>query len=422
MNRAHTLAVLTLAVVVAITVVPAAAGTNSAPAQRSASAAMQDDPNPDGGDQGTPWLAPGTGGKANQGREDDEKQQYPGNTSFRIDNHAPGATGNSFNIFAVGFSENINMHWNVVRQEDFRWDSCTSTDATAFGIDRGNNRPGTETDQSLLNSYKSVTYTKDGIFVRFFKKEGIAGGPVNITVEDQIVSRVTNCLQNPDEPGWYRLTGYVNGSTQMDETTDLTIYGAAKYVYVCEGCDSKQDAIDKLGPPPTTCPPTDEFALDSREWTCRSLDGEYYTRSNPPSQGSPTPTPTPTETPPPGATLTPTPTPTATAASTPTATPTPAATTTATPTPPPQEPTDRKQPDDPEQTVQGTATQQTVQGTDAPGTDRQRNDQQQQPQGDQQQFGGDNPVTPTVGDGPGLGILAGLSGLALTVFLALRRE
>jgi hypothetical protein len=421
MDRAQTLLVLTFAVVVVLSVVPAAAQLGATDASRPG--AVQDDPNPDGGDEGTPWLARGTGGKANQGREDDEKQQFPGNTSFRIDDHAPGVTGNSFNIFAVGFSENINMHWNVVRQADFRWDTCTSTDATAFGIDRGNNRPGTETDRSLLNAYKSVTYTEGGIYVTFFKSEGIAGGPVNITVEDQIVSRVTDCLENPDEPGWYRLTGYINGSTRMDTRTDYAIYGAARYVYVCEGCDSRQEAIEALGPPPTTCPPTDEFGRDSKEWTCRTRDGEYYNRSDPPSQGSPTPAGTPTPTPPPGATPTPTPTPggttadtstpTATATRTPTATPTsggpsnPAADTpTATPTPAPDTA------DEDDSGGQGpsdgtdTATSAT-RGTAADGgtaTDSEA-------------------VTPTAGAGPGLGLVAALAGVGLTALLvALGRD
>jgi PGF-CTERM protein len=412
MDRTHGIALVFVGVVV-FGVVPAAAGIHPSDGghaeERTMRSSLQD--------EGTPWLAPGTGGKAVQGQEDDESQQFPGNTSFRIDNHAPGGSGNSFNIFAVGFSENIRMHWNVVRQEDFRWDTCTSTDATAFGIDRGNDDPGTETDQSLLNAYRSVTYTQDGIYVQFFKEDSLGGSPVNITVNDQIVSRVTNCLQNPDDPGWYRLTGYINGSTQMDANTDYTIYGAAKYVYICENCDSRQDAVEKLGPPPTTCPPTDEFARDSKEWTCRTRDGEYYTRSNPPSGGNQTATAMPTTTSPPGSTPadTPTPTPGATAAATPTPTPTsamgpdtPTVTDSSTPTDPP---TDAETVGDDEDDPGGTPT-----ATPAPGTTA-------GPSGpDGTSTPGTGVRTPTAGSGPGFGAVVALVVLVGAALLVRRAD
>ena len=294
MQRTTVAAVLVLAVaLVAATVVPVAAQGQSLDGSRAQQDAVRlSEPEPD------EELANGTGGKVVRGRENDEDQQYLGKTTFEIDDHTPGASGNSFNIYAEGFSENIRMHWNVVQQEDFDFSSCTSTSATAFGIDRGNDDSDTTTDESLLDAYKSVTYTKNNIYVEFYKESRLAGGPKNITVNDQIVSRVTNCLVNPSEPGWYRLTGYINGSTKMDAQTDYTIYGAARFVYVCEGCDSRETAIEKLGPPPTTCPKTNEFAQDSKEWTCRTEDGAYYTNSDPPgsdgtssSQSTPTPTP-----------------------------------------------------------------------------------------------------------------------------------
>lgn len=388
-----TLLVVVTVAVVGMTVVPATAQVQSVDDSSSQQAAALEPKDDD-----DPWLANGTGGKENGGREDNENQQYPGETTFQIDNHAPGASSNSFNIYAVGFSENIRMHWNVVKQPAFDFSSCTSADARAFGIDRGNDQSGTQTDESLLDAYQSVTYAQDNIFVEFYKEDQLAGGPVNVTVNDQIVSRVANCLQNPQEPGWYRLTGYINGSTKMDPQTDFTIYGASKYTYICQGCDSRQAAIDKLGPPPTTCPKTDEFSFDQKEWTCRTEGGEYYTNSDPPGDSGSQNTPTPTES---------------------------------------QQGNGQQQPDQQQtqqqqtdqQTVQQTQqTQQTTQQTDSPTgtvTATTTGDDTTATGGDGTATGGDqqagNGTTPTMGNGPGFGAVVSVLALLSAGLLAVRR-
>jgi PGF-CTERM protein len=401
MQRTTVAAVLVLAVaLVAATVVPVTAQVQSTDEPRTQQSTTRlSEPQPD------EELANGTGGKVARGRENDEDQQFPGKTTFKIDDHTPGASSNSFNIYAEGFSENIRMHWNVVQQEDFDFSSCTSTSATAFGIDRGNDDPGTKTDESLLDAYKSVTYTKHNIYVEFYKESRLAGGPKNITVDDQIVSRVTNCLVNPSDPGWYRLTGYINGSTKMDTQTDYAIYGAARFVYVCEGCDSRQAAIDELGPPPTTCPKTNEFDQDTREWTCRTDDGTYYTNSDKPGDDGSSSRSTSTPTPGGGGTVTATPAATATATAAPATTPTDTSSTgdsTA---------TQRRQQDEPSGTAQPTATAQ-ASATATSGSARQAASQPT----------GTGPTTPTLANGPGFGSVLAVVALLAAALAVVRRE
>jgi hypothetical protein len=205
-------------------------------------------------------------GRVDPGREDDETQQFPINLTFYPIDHSPGVTGGSFEVFASGLTEDMTLHWVVLETGDFDVGTCQSTDASAFGIDRGNDGSGTATDESLLTAYRSYTSAPEGFFIEFYKESALAGEPVVVTTADQVVARQNNCVNNPQEPGWYRVTGYLNGSTKDDTTTDYTIYATSRYTYVCD-CESREEAEEKLGPPPneggdtaapTTATPTSE--------------------------------------------------------------------------------------------------------------------------------------------------------------------
>ena len=188
-------------------------------------------------------------GHVDPGREDDDAQQFPINLTFYPIDHSPGVTGGSFEVFASGLTEDMTVHWVVLETGGFDVGTCQSTDASAFGIDRGNDGPGTETDESLLTAYRSYTSTPDGFFIEFYKESALAGEPVVATTADQVVARQNNCVNNPEEAGWYRVSGYLNGSTKDDTTTDYTIYATSRYTYVCD-CESREEAEQKLGPPP----------------------------------------------------------------------------------------------------------------------------------------------------------------------------
>jgi hypothetical protein len=194
-------------------------------------------------------VADGRTGGVDPGREDDEDQVFPINFTYQPVTREPGNTNGAYEVSASGLTENITGHWVVLESPDFGFSSCTPGDASAFGIDRGNDDPGTTTDVSLLTAYKSYTSTEGGIYIEFYEDSALAGEPVKAFVEDQVVAKQNNCMNNPEEAGWYRLSGHINGSTKHDTTTDYTIFAATQYVYVCD-CSSREEAREQLGPPP----------------------------------------------------------------------------------------------------------------------------------------------------------------------------
>jgi PGF-CTERM protein len=381
-------------------------------------------------DNGTA-LTKGDAGKFVSGREDDEDQVFPGNLTFNVKNNKPGAS-TGFALYASGTQENVRLHWNILYQPDFDWSSCGAGNAAAYGFDRGNNDSGTTTDVSLLSAAKTLQFEDDGIYTGYYKEEQLAGSPINFTVDDQVIASLNDCQQNPSEPGWYRVYARTNGSTKIDAKTDFAV-APSDYTYICEGCDSYQDAVEKLGPEPTTCPPKNAMpegstGLTDKEWLCRSNDGEYYKRGEDPSgDGSGS---TATATPGGGETATPTATPGSGGTATPAATATPTPTATASPA---QQQTERQQNNQQQQTEQQQTEQQQnnqqqqteqQQNNQQQQTERQQNNQQQQTEQQQnnQQQQDSGVVTPTAGSGPGFGAVAALGGLLATGLLARRRD
>ncbi|WP_255196309.1 PGF-CTERM sorting domain-containing protein [Halorarius litoreus] len=194
-------------------------------------------------------VADGRQGRVDPGREDDESQEFPINITFYPIDHAPGVTNGAFEVYASGLTEDMTVHWVVLETRAFDVGTCKASDASAFGIDRGNDEAGTKTNQGLLTAYKTYESKPSGFFIGFYKESALAGEPVVATTSDQVVARQNNCVNNPEEPGWYRVNGYINGSTKNDTTTDYTIYATSQYTYVCD-CSSREEAREKLGPPP----------------------------------------------------------------------------------------------------------------------------------------------------------------------------
>ena len=172
-------------------------------------------------------------------------------TTLASDSHGPGASKTTLSHFAAGWTENFTLHYIVGISKNFDYSQCEPTNAQAFGIDRKNDDSGTKTDESLLSSYKSFTSTKDKIVIGYYRESQLAGEPINISIADQFVGKVANCNSNPQDPGWYRMKGYMNGSTNGDTKTDFQIVDWSSWVYVCD-CSSEQEAIEKLGPKPST--------------------------------------------------------------------------------------------------------------------------------------------------------------------------
>lgn len=173
------------------------------------------------------------------------------NYTYSPDSHAPGAQDIGAEHYAVGLEKDLTaLHTVVVESEAFDFSDCSSTNTEAFGIDRGNDDPNTQTDEGLVTKYKSIDFRANKIVVEFYKEGGIGQSTVALNTDDQIVARGGGCYDNPDEKGWYQISGRLNGSTNDQTSTDYDITVQTHYIYVCD-CDSRQEAVDKLGPPPS---------------------------------------------------------------------------------------------------------------------------------------------------------------------------
>jgi PGF-CTERM protein len=273
----------------------------------------------------------------------------------------------------------------IIGNPDITFSSCSTENTAAFGVDRENDDPGTETDESLLAARKNSEFNDHEIIIEFFDEDDLAGDSIAINDVDEVVAVQNDCYTMPEEPGWYQINGFLNGTgydgTQFDVTLD------SHYFYICE-CSSEAEAREQLGPPPS------EQGDDSTESTATA-----------------TATPERTETATAAATAEPTATATATAESTATAerTATAAAEATA--------------------TAESTATTTPGDGGGSDGGGADAGDEPSSPADESTATAtaapagaADGPVTPTVGAGPGFGAVAALAGLLAVGLLAHRRD
>ncbi|QLD85730.1 PGF-CTERM sorting domain-containing protein [Natronomonas halophila] len=256
-----------------------------------------------------------------------------------------------------------------IRSEAVDFSGCDSPNTAVFGIDRGNNNSGTQTDTDLLNHMKQSNFRENSLEVVFYSESDFGGNPTYLNPEDAILavqgagSSGGPCYTMPSDPGWYQITGTLEGTTEDGES--VTINAVSHYFAICEGCHDEATAREKLGPRPSS-----ESSADP-------------------------------------ATATPTPTPTATATATPTpdgneATETEAATATAT-----AAPTATAEP-----TEDNSDTNDGGGPTDG-GTNGGADTQDDNDDGIQR--------TPTPGEGPGFGAVVGLLALLASGLLARHR-
>jgi hypothetical protein len=266
---------------------------------------------------------------------------------------------------AAGAPEGATLDAIVVESKGVDFSSCGVGNIAAFGLDRGGNNSGTRTDKDLVQHMKTNSFRESGLYLRFYQESDFGGDPVFVNPEDAIRAQQGAgstdgpCYTMPDEPGWYQMRGYLNGTNPDGEYVEEET--TSHYFYICD-CESEAEAREQLGPRP-------------------SADGGASS-----STATPTPAPT-TKTATAAATEAPsTATPTATAASTETAPPTP--------------------------TAQSAATTPAATATDSGG---------QQSGGDTDGDGGDVlQKTPTPGSGAGFGLGVAVLALAAIPLLARR--
>lgn len=132
-------------------------------------------------------------------------------------------------------------------------EACNSRDARAFGIDFGNDNPGTDTDESLLEYLWNQTVTEDAIFLEY--NDEVPAMEVN----DAVVSVQDACYKNPDEPGWYQVRAETWVAPDLAQETDSfrgwkpkgePFIVKSHYYWICD-CENVTEAYEVLGPPPS---------------------------------------------------------------------------------------------------------------------------------------------------------------------------
>ena len=237
--------------------------------------------------------------------------------------------------------------------------------------------------------------TEHSIFVDSYGEGSLGGEPVSFNAEDQVVAAQNECYEMPGEPGWYQINARINGTGYDGSYVDTADQDAgifSHYFYICE-CGSEEEAREQLGPPPSE---EDDGTSESTP----TATAEQTATAEPDDGGSEQ---------------------TATAEQT--------ATVTAEPDEEGSEQTAivertataTAEPDDDgatEQTATATAGQTaTAEQTATATAGSNTGGGQAQPSGQQS-----GPGTPTIGAGPGFGLVAALGGLVAVALLALRRD
>lgn len=174
------------------------------------------------------------------------------NFTVQPDDHSPG-TQTAYNMLSRGEgpwgdSDGLRtIDFYKITTQATQFQDCTPDNARAFGIDRENDDPGTETDDPLLQHMKDYNVTDRVIIVDLYNESDAFGESTHLNRSDETVARLAGCVMTPQEPGWYQFTGYVNGTNYQGEFQEVQLY--SKYFYVCD-CENRQQAEQELGPPP----------------------------------------------------------------------------------------------------------------------------------------------------------------------------
>lgn len=183
-----------------------------------------------------------------------------------MSDRSPGATDVRYGQVVVG---QAGIDYRTLESlkavyEEGSWAGCGPSQSEVFGIDRGNTHDGYEVDEDLTTNTKTFSAGED-VFEVEYNGEDDFGSTVHLNDGDAVVS-VASCIDNPEEPGWYQITGSISGVAESGERK--TVSGESHYFWICD-CEDEQAARERLGPPPSEPEPTATPA----EPTAESGDG-----------------------------------------------------------------------------------------------------------------------------------------------------
>ncbi|MEF8915417.1 PGF-CTERM sorting domain-containing protein [Natronomonas sp.] len=206
---------------------------------------------------------------------------------------SPGATDVKYGQIVVA-EGGTDLEKTTAVYEAGSWANCGSDDGEILGIDRGNTHEGYETDESLKNNVKRFSAGED-VFELEFNGEDDFGASTRFDDGDAFVS-VAQCIDNPDEPGWYQITGSTTGVTPDGER--ITFSSDSHYFWIGD-FENEAEAREELGPPPSEPQETPTPTPDSGDDGESGSDSDSHSESgadsndgNEDSDGEATTTPT----------------------------------------------------------------------------------------------------------------------------------
>lgn len=238
------------------------------------------------------WLA-ATSGVASAGHDPDAVDF----TVTPLEDRSPGAENVQYGETIRGTAgvdlETLTRTLGIY--EAGSWADCGPTSASVFGIDRGDTHDGYDIDEELTNNVKSFSAGEDRLETKYNGEDDI-GASTHVDDGDEFVV-VADCIDNPDTPGWYQITGRTTGVTPGGET--VTFGGESHYFWICN-CEDETAAREQLGPPPSEPDPTPTPATtgtttrsaDERTDTSDAVNAATATTADTPADTGPTPTPT----------------------------------------------------------------------------------------------------------------------------------
>lgn len=128
---------------------------------------------------------------------------------------------------------------------------CGLDNFDGAGIDRNNTYPdeSTKSDEGVTGNIEEVNVNGEHFgYTRLNNGSTFGTHPVNLYSEDAFVLAIGDCWVNPQEPGWYRMTWFFNG-TGPDGEEMLRKIGS-EWFWICE-CENREQAVAELGEPGT---------------------------------------------------------------------------------------------------------------------------------------------------------------------------
>ena len=169
-------------------------------------------------------------------------------TVVPLDDRSPGATNVEYGqrVVAEAGVDLETLEETTATYEAGSWSQCGPDDGETFGIDRGNSRSGYQVDHSLEENVKSFSAGEDLFRVEYYGEDDF-GSSTYLDDGDEFIS-VAKCIDNPDEPGWYRISGTTTGVTESGER--VTYGSDSHFFWICD-CEDEAEAREQLGPPPS---------------------------------------------------------------------------------------------------------------------------------------------------------------------------